>query len=112
MIHLANAGVPSYASDIVVFAKVYSGYTANTGTNSFLNVYLKDAKGIRQDERQLFYITYPQYAISFNSENMVFPLKSNSTSIQAVLTGTFPSSNFAATIKFYGYYTTFCPHIG
>ena len=108
MIRLANAGVPYNASDIVVLVTVYSGYAVRKGPNSLLNVYLKDVNGNNQDERQLFYYTYSQNAASFNSENMVFPINSNSKSISAVLTRAFPSSNFAATIKFYGYYTFSC----
>ncbi|XP_028413372.1 uncharacterized protein LOC114536244 [Dendronephthya gigantea] len=99
VISLANAGVPSDAVDVVVFAKVYSGQTPTTGSGSFINVYLKGASGIIEDERQLMYYTYPQNAVSVNSENMVFPINSNSKTITAQVDGTFPSRNFAATVK-------------
>lgn len=108
LIDIASAGVPNVASDIVVFAKVRSGHTINERRDSFLNVYLNGANGHSQDEKQLLYRTYPQAAWSYNSENMLFPIRNDSKSIRAVLDGTFPTQNFAATVKIHGYYTASC----
>ena len=108
MIDIAHAGVPDAASDIVVFAKIRSGNTLNDKKDSILNVRLLDVNGNKQDERDLFYRTFSQSAWSFNSENMVFPIQSDSKSIRAKLEGTFPSKNFAATVRVYGYYIFSC----
>ena len=95
----------------MVFAKLLSGNTVNSRLDSLLNVYLQNANGRNQDERGLFYRTFNQVAWSFNSENMVLPINNNSRAIRAVLDGTFPTANFAATVKIHGYYTFSCQTI-
>ena len=94
---------------MVVIPIVYSGYLdLQSASLYYVVVNLLDANNTVTDERKLYYYTYPQSAVSYNSENMVFPIQKGVTSaVQAQVKG-FIGPNFGAFIQVTGYYTTRC----
>ena len=91
----------------MVFPSVYTGYL-QYGSLNYVVVDLLNANNTVTDERKLYYFTYPQSAVSYNSENMVFPIQKGVTcAVQAQVKG-FIGSNFGAFIQVPGYYTTRC----
>lgn len=93
---------------MVVFTFVRTGHLGQSG-DSYVVVDLLDAQGSVTDTNKLYYITYAQSALSYNSENMVFPIESGvSSAVQAKLEGSSGTTNFRAYVQVTGYYTTHC----
>lgn len=106
-ITLKDAGVPGNADKVVVFPMVYTGFLQASNVN-YVVVDLLDANNTVTDRKKLFYFTYLQSAVSYNSENMVFPIQTGvSSAIQAKVDG-FIGPNFGAFVQITGYYTTDC----
>ena len=86
---------------------VYTGLL-QASTENYVVVDLLDANNTVTDRKKLFYFTYYQSAVSYNSENMVFPIQTGvSSAVQTKVDG-FIGPNFNAFVQIIGYYTTDC----
>ena len=108
-INLTDAGVFDGAIEVVVYAKIVTGYIyKGAGKEGTLFVRLLDTNSAIQDTRNLFYKIYQQSALSYNSENIQFPVISGlSKAVEAGLNGP-THRRVQGTVQIVGYYTVQC----
>ena len=108
-ISLEETGIPDDAYEVVVYTFVGTGYLSRSSVyTSHILVNLLDANNDVTDTRQLFFKTYDQAAVSYNSENMVLAIEPGaSCSVQAQVVDQ-SASKVAAYIQITGYYTLQC----
>ena len=106
-ITLKNAGVPDNADEVVVYTTAQTGWTPTSKPGDVV-VDLLDAQNTVTDTRKIYYRTYRQSALSYSSENMVFPVQPGvSTSVRAQCKGD-DAIHVYAHVRVIGYYTTRC----
>ena len=69
---MRNEGVPTDAYEVIVYAKLRTGYNPNKDEDGELVVSVTIPNG--RIERKLFCHIYPQNAWSYNSENIALPV--------------------------------------
>ena len=102
IITLSSEGVPTDAYEVIVYAKVASGYNEGQKRDGELIVSSTIPNG--RIERKVFCRFYAQSALSYNSENICLPLGGSGTkTVTASLNGP-NSGNFNASVTVVGYH--------
>ena len=98
-LNLYDYDVPNYATSVVVYSYVKSGYVG-ADVDGSLNVESNTDTG--KILRKVFFHTYSQSAWAFNSEHLTLPI-GPSHSITAKVDTTAKLSNFLAAVQVVGY---------
>ena len=98
-IDISKEGVPCYANEVIIYAYVRSGYAKERNKYGHITFASNYTHGTM--EKFLFYFTYDQPAISFNSENISLPV-AKERYIYAKMDPP-PSENFISRVKVIGY---------
>ena len=70
--NLTAAGVPGSAKEVLIYITLQTGY--NTDRNDDLEVAVWTTDGVLEYKKYLYGRMYQQDALSYNSENMWFPV--------------------------------------
>ena len=64
--------IPSNAKEVLILASAYIGNSGPSGRGHYIKIYTQ--QGSQQFEKYIFIMTYPQNAVSTNSDNLWFPM--------------------------------------
>ena len=102
VINLKAEGVPDQAFQVIVYAKIATGYNSGSDVDGELTVSTTIPNG--EIKRKVFCRFYEQSAWSYNSENIPLPLTCGSERLVRVsLQGPSGTKHFNASVQIVGY---------
>ena len=73
--------MPEEAVDLVVYATIRTGRSKDSYDKEMV-VTLINTAGVTEDKRKLYYASYDQASLSYNSDNMIFTCQKHLTALK------------------------------